>query len=86
MVVSNVQRALRHMERATALLSRELDEPIRKPEWFRDTGRLSDAGIAHMESLFDEGDTAYAVAKKMNMAYRAVALRKERWKKRRKKS
>jgi hypothetical protein len=52
---------------------------IRNPEWFRETGHLSDNGIDHIESLFAQGLTAYAVAQKMGMSYRATSIRYDAW-------
>jgi molybdenum-dependent DNA-binding transcriptional regulator ModE len=56
------------------------------PEWFRETGHLSDKGIEHLLSLFEQGKSTYAAAKEMGISYRATSLRHAQWSKRRAKS
>ena len=71
------------LSKAMAILEGQTAEQIRNPEWFRDTGRLTDAGIRHAEAMFEAGKTPYAVQKEMGISYRAAAERQKSWKKRR---
>jgi hypothetical protein len=92
MTSHNVEKALHHLQTAMALLKghdislKSRDKPTRKHEWFRETGHLSDKGIEHLYSLFDQGKTVYAAKKEMDLSYRATALRHEQWLKRKAKS
>ncbi len=82
MAVTNVEKALEHLQMAIALLRGADDEPPRNSEWFRETGHLSDKGIEHLNSLFAQGKSTYAAAKEMGISYRATSLRHEQWRKR----
>ena len=92
MTSTNVELALDHLQSAMALLKgqdiklKSRDKPTRNHDWFRETGHLSDKGIAHLYSLFDQGKTVYAAKKEMDLSYRATALRHEQWLKRKTKS
>ena len=82
MTPSEIEKVAEHLQAALAILQGEQEE-ARNPEWYRDTGHLSDRGIEHLYSLFDEGKSIYAAAKAMGMSYRATSLRHDSWKKRR---
>jgi len=79
---THIKKAKAHLEAALALLDGS-DPSLkgRNPEWFRDTGHLSDAGIAHLLSLFAKGKSSYAIAKEMHLSYRAVSVRHDQWRK-----
>ncbi|MCP1535701.1 hypothetical protein [Methylorubrum extorquens] len=81
MAPPNVEKAIEHLNLALALLQGDEEEPERNPEWFRDTGRLSDKGIDYINSLFEQGKTPYAAAKEMDISYRAASLRHTTWQK-----
>lgn len=81
MAQPNVEKALEHLNIALALLQGDEEEAERNPEWFRETGRLSDKGIDYINSLFDKGKTPYAAAKEMEISYRAASLRHATWQK-----
>lgn len=86
MAVTNVEKALAHLQTAISLLKGADESEPRNPKWFRDSGHLSDKGINHLNSLFEQGKTTYAAAKEMGISYRATSLRHEQWRKQRAKS
>jgi hypothetical protein len=86
MANTNVEKALKHLQAAMALLGSKDETAPRNPEWFRETGHLSDKGIERLNSLFAQGKTVYAAKKEMGISYRATSLRHEQWRKRRAKS
>jgi hypothetical protein len=86
MAVTNVEKALAHLQTAISLLKGADESEPRNPKWFRDTGHLNDKGIDHLNSLFEQGKTTYAAAKEMGISYRATSLRHEQWRKQRAKS
>jgi len=75
------EKIMQHLNAALALLKSKEETPSRNSEWFRDTGRLTDKGIEHLQSLFARGRTSYSIAKEMRMSYRAVSLRHDAWRK-----
>ena len=77
---ANTDKAVKHLEAAIKLLRGDKSD-AKNPEWFRDTGHLSDNGIEHLHSLFHNGTSIYAAAKAMGMSYRATAMRHDIWKK-----
>jgi hypothetical protein len=82
MALNNVEKALEHLQTAIALLQGAAETPPRNPDWFRETGHLSDKGIDHLNSLFAQGKTTYAASKEMGISYRATSLRHEQWRQR----
>jgi hypothetical protein len=79
---SDIAKAIDHLNAALALLKKGKDKPKgRNPDWFRDTGHLTDKGIEYLNSLFEKGKTSYSIAKEMHLSYRAVALRHDEWRK-----
>lgn len=82
MGLNRVEKAVEYLHTALALLEGK-DE---NPDWFRETGHLSDKGIAHLHALFERGKTAYAASKEMGISYRSASLRYENWRKKRAKS
>lgn len=82
MQINDIERVIDHLQAALSILQR--DDPsssTRSPEWFRDTGHLSDKGIEHLHSLFEKGTSIYRAAKAMDISYRAASLRHADWKK-----
>ena len=55
--------------------------PRRNPDHFRETGHLSDAGIAAIYALFDQGLTIEEAAKAMHISVRGAAHRRSAWQK-----
>ena len=84
LTVSDLEKAIGHMQAALAILNGDNEESPRNPEHFRDTGHLSDKGIAHLHGLFASGLTTYAAAKAMGISYRATSLRHEDWRRKNK--
>ncbi|UWU84918.1 hypothetical protein N2605_00185 [Bradyrhizobium yuanmingense] len=79
---AQIEKVVEHLQAALAILQPEENgQDERNPHWFRDTGHLTDAGIAHLFSLFERGVSIYAAAKEMKISYRATALRHADWKK-----
>ena len=82
MEARDIERAVEHLNAALLILRCQTKKSSgRNPEWFRETGHLSDKGIEHINSLFSKGKSSYAVAKEMKMSYRAVHLRNDEWRK-----
>lgn len=75
---ANTDKVVKHLEAAIKLLRGDKSD-AKNPEWFRDTGHLSDKGIEHLHSLFRKGTSIYAAAKEMGMSYRATAMRHADW-------
>jgi hypothetical protein len=82
MTPSDITKAVQHLEAAIALLkgAGSITE-TRNPEWFRDTGHLTDKGIEHLHSLFAEGRSVYHAAKELQISHRAASLRFAEWSK-----
>lgn len=78
---TKIDAAIRHLEAAIELLSDQPKKHARNPDWFRETGHLSDKGIEQLNALFAKGKTSYAIAKEMKMSYRAVSQRHDAWRK-----
>lgn len=79
---ADTEQLIKHLKAALSILEGVPPEkPSRNPEWFRDTGHLSDKGIEHLQSLFAQGKSTYSAAKAMKLSYRAVSLRHEDWRK-----
>lgn len=76
MLERNVEKALRYLRKALALLEQPLASTPQST-WIRSTGQLSEEGIAHLNSLFDSGKSTYAAAKEMGISYRSAALRRK---------
>jgi hypothetical protein len=77
---SDLEQAIKYLKAALSILEDASSKnPSRNPEWFRDTGHLSDKGIEHLNSLFAAGKTTYSASKEMRLSYRAVSLRHEEW-------
>jgi hypothetical protein len=74
---SEIERAVRHLRAALALLNQPRPN-ARRDKWFRSTGHLSAAGIQHLNFLFASGKSTYAAAKEMGISYRSAALRRKR--------
>ena len=81
MISPNIEKAVKHLQNAIALLKGTKVKPKRNPEWFRETGHLSDKGIEQLHSLFQRDVTSYRAAKAMGMSYRATRMRHEDWRK-----
>jgi hypothetical protein len=82
MAVNRNAKAIEYLQKAIELLEGEEENP----EWFRETGHLSDKGIAHLHALFARGKSTYAAAKEMGISYRATSLRHVHWRKKHAKS
>jgi FixJ family two-component response regulator len=80
-MISRDEKIIQHLNAALALLKTKEEKPSRNQEWFRETGRLTDKGIEHLNSLFAKGKTSYSIAKAMHMSYRAVSVRHDEWRK-----
>ena len=65
----NLEKALRHLRKAVALLEQPL-ATTRRSMWFRSIGQLSEEGIAHVNSLFDSGKSLIAASRPMQLRKR----------------
>lgn len=84
MTSEDVAKVVQHLEAAIAILKGDpSDSGGRNPEWFRDTGHLSDKGIEYLNSLFEDGRSVYQAAKELQISYRAASLRFADWSKKR---
>lgn len=72
-----IKRAIRLLQAAIASLDESIDS-VRRPEWFRPSGHLSEGGIAHLQALFARGVSAYAAAQEMGITDRSAANRQKR--------
>jgi hypothetical protein len=81
MVQADMEKAIFHLRAALAALEGAPKKRSRNPEWFRETGHLTDRGIEYLHSQFAKGRSSYAIAKEMMLSYRAVSLRHDDWRK-----
>ena len=88
---SDLDNLLIHLTEAVVILKRIIEaspeETVkfhRNPIFFRETGHLSDAGIANIYKLFDSGKSIEQVATEMNISIRGAAGRRQAWIKSRK--
>jgi hypothetical protein len=64
MGINRNAKAIEYLQKAIELLQGEEENP----EWFRETGHLSDAGIKQLHALFAKGKSTYAAAKQMGIS------------------